>query len=68
MPLNDGRWHQLTMTYSGERSGVRLFYDGVNRVWYKVRDADGFDFTNSNPLIVGWEGGGGDLPGRSSRT
>ena len=56
MPLNDGRWHQLTMTYSGDRAEVRLFYDGDNKVWYKVKDADGFDFTNPNPLVVGWDG------------
>lgn len=55
MPLNDGRWHQLTMTYSSARSEIRLFYDGVNWVWYKVRDSEGFDFTNSHPLVVGWD-------------
>ena len=32
MPLNDGDWHQLTMTYSSALSEVRLFYDGVNWV------------------------------------
>ncbi len=56
MPLNDGRWHQLTMTYSSARSDVRLFYDGNNWVWYKVRDSEGFDFTGAYPLVVGWDG------------
>ena len=37
MPLNDGQWHQLTMTYSSALSEVRLFYDGVNWVTYNVR-------------------------------
>ena len=55
MPLNDGRWHQLAMTYSAERSEIRLFYDGVNWVTYHVTDSDGFDFTSPNPIAVGWD-------------
>jgi endonuclease/exonuclease/phosphatase family metal-dependent hydrolase len=56
MPLNDGRWHQLTMTYSSERSEIRLFYDGVNWVSYHVSDSNGFDFTNTSPMVVGRAG------------
>jgi endonuclease/exonuclease/phosphatase family metal-dependent hydrolase len=56
MPMNDGRWHQLAMTYSAERAEVRLFYDGVNWVTYHVTDSNGFDFTNPRPLVVGWSG------------
>jgi exonuclease III len=56
MPLNDGRWHQLTMTYDSARAEVRLFYDGQNKVVYNVDDSAGFDFTNSSPLVVGWTG------------
>ncbi len=56
MPLNDGRWHQLTMTYSSARAEVRLFYDGQDRAWYNVTDAEGFDFTNISPMVVGWNG------------
>jgi len=56
MPLNDGRWHQLTMTYSSERSEIRLFYDGVNRVSYHVSDSNGFDFTSTSPMVAGWAG------------
>jgi exonuclease III len=63
MPLNDGLWHQLTMTYSSALSEVRLFYDGVNWVTYNVSDSDGFDFTNPSPLVVGWEG-----PGTATRS
>jgi len=55
MPLNDGRWHQLAMTYSASHSQIRLFYDGVNWVSYHVADSDGFDFTASNPTTVGWD-------------
>ena len=58
MPLNDGRWHQLTMTYDSTRSVIRLFYDGDNKVSYNVSDSDGFDFSNTNPLVVGWDGTG----------
>jgi endonuclease/exonuclease/phosphatase family metal-dependent hydrolase len=56
MPMNDGRWHQLAMTYSAERAELRLFYDGVNWVTYHVTDSNGFDFTNPSPLVVGWNG------------
>jgi len=56
MPVNDGRWHQLTMTYDSALSQVRLFYDGHNKVVYNVQDGVGFDFTNDNPLTVGWPG------------
>ena len=62
MPLNDGRWHQLTMTYSSTRSEIRLFYDGENKVTYHVSDAEGFDFTSSRPLVVGWDGAPPDPP------
>jgi len=56
MPLNDGSWHQLAMTYDGSTSEVRLFYDGDNKVVYNLADAQGFDFTNDNPLFAGWAG------------
>jgi endonuclease/exonuclease/phosphatase (EEP) superfamily protein YafD len=58
MPLNDGRWHQLTMTYSSAQSVIRLFYDGDNKVSFHVSDSDGFDFGNPNPMVVGWNGAG----------
>ncbi len=59
MPLNDGRWHQLTMTYNSTQSVVRLFFDGVNKVLYNVSDSIGFDFGNASPLVVGWVGSRG---------
>jgi hypothetical protein len=59
-PLNDGRWHQLTMTYSDELAEVRLFYDGINWVTYHVTDSDGFEFGNEEPLVVGWSGPGAE--------
>jgi endonuclease/exonuclease/phosphatase family metal-dependent hydrolase len=55
MPLNDGTWHQLTITYSSAEATVRLFYDGVNWVSYHVRDSDGFEFESSTPMTVGWD-------------
>ncbi len=58
MPLNDGRWHQLTITYDSARSVVRLFYDGDNKASYNVTDSDGFSFRNTNPVVVGWDGTG----------
>ncbi len=56
MPLNDGKWHQLAMTYDSAKSEVRLFYDGDNKVLYNVEDAVGFDFTSNRPLSVGGKG------------
>ncbi len=49
MPVNDGQWHQLTLTYSKELSQFCLYYDGHNKAIYNV----GFDFTNSEPLVIG---------------
>jgi endonuclease/exonuclease/phosphatase family metal-dependent hydrolase len=49
MPINDGKWHQLTMSYNKERSEIRLYYDGYNKAIYKVS----FDFNNSNPIVIG---------------
>lgn len=54
MPVNDGRWHQLTMTHDHEASTIRLFYDGQNRASYNVRDSKGFDFSSTTPVTVGW--------------
>ena len=62
MPLTDGRWHQLAMTYSVERSEIRLFYDGVNWVTYHVADSDGFDFGSARPATVGWEASVAPVP------
>jgi len=49
MPLNDGLWHHISMTYNKEKSEVRLYYDGINRAVFRV----GFDFINDNPLVIG---------------
>ena len=56
MPLNDGRWHQLTMTYDSALTEVRLYYDGVNKTIYNLSDSEGFDFTSTQALIVGGTG------------
>ncbi|MFC2167649.1 endonuclease/exonuclease/phosphatase family protein [Acidobacteriota bacterium] len=49
MPVNDGVWHQLTLTYSKELSQFHLYYDGHNKAIYNV----GFDFANNEPLVIG---------------
>lgn len=59
MPLNDGKWHQLTMTYNSIQSVVRLFYDGDNKASYKVSDTGDFDFTSNSPMVAGWNGAEG---------
>lgn len=51
IPVNDGLWHLITMTFNKNLSEVRLYYDGHNKAIYKV----GFDFTNNNPLVIGSE-------------
>ena len=42
MPVDDGNWHQITITFSKENSEFRLYYDGKNKAIYKVN----FDFSN----------------------
>ena len=49
MPLNDGEWHQLAMTFKQELREVRLYYDGFNVAVYKVN----FDFSNEEILSIG---------------
>lgn len=49
MPVNDGLWHLLTMTYSQALSEVRLYYDGHNKAIYKVD----FSFDNNSHLLIG---------------
>lgn len=53
MPLNDGKWHQLTMTYDSKNGIVSLYYDGNNKALYNVRDAVGFNFANDLPIVAG---------------
>ncbi len=53
MPLNDGKWHQLTMTYDSKNAVIKLYYDGDNKALYNVRDAVGFNFMNDLPIIAG---------------
>ena len=60
MSLNDGEWHQLAMTFSADRAQVRLYFDGANWVTYNVTDSNGFDFSNPNPTVVGWDGSEAD--------
>lgn len=49
MPVNDGEWHQIVITYSKELSEFRLYYDGQNKAIYKVN----FGFVNAEPLVIG---------------
>lgn len=56
MPANDGRWHQLAMTYDRALAEVRLYYDGQNKAIYNVHDSVGFDFSVDQSLVVGWAG------------
>ena len=49
MPINDGAWHQLTITYNKDNLEFRLYYDGHNKAIYKVN----FDFSNNEPLVIG---------------
>ena len=59
MPVNDGRWHQITMTYDRTLAEFRLYYDGRHGAAYNVDDAEGFDFSANKSLVVGWDGTAG---------
>ena len=56
MQINDGRWHHLVMAYDHSTSLVRLYFDGINWTTYNLADKDGFDFSNEEPLTIGWAG------------
>ena len=62
MPLNDGKWHQIAMTYNAGNTEVRLYYDGNCKAIYNVSDSVGFDFTNQASLVIGWNGTETDYP------
>lgn len=49
MPMNDNKWHQITMTYDKALREIRLYYDGHNKAIYKVS----FDFGSPEPIKVG---------------
>lgn len=49
MPINDGKWHQIVISYQKKTSEFRLYYDGRNQAIYKVN----FDFANNEPLWIG---------------
>ncbi|MEM8889025.1 MAG: endonuclease/exonuclease/phosphatase family protein [Bacteroidota bacterium] len=49
MPLNDGKWHQLAMTFNKDLREFRLYYDGFHVAAYKVN----FDFSNEEILSIG---------------
>ena len=53
--INNGRWHQLAMTYDSTHGLVRLYFDGQNWVTYNVRDSGNFEFGNTSPLTIGWQ-------------
>ena len=49
LPINDGKWHMIAMTYNKALSEIRLYYDGRNKAIYNV----GFDFVSNQPLVIG---------------
>lgn len=53
MPLNNGEWHFLVMTYSALKGEVRLYYDGINRAIYNLKDSKGFPFEGEFPVVIG---------------
>ncbi len=53
MPLNDGKWHQLTMTYDSKAAQLKLFYDGDIKAQYFIGDSVGFHLKDALPLIIG---------------
>ncbi len=53
MPLNDGSWHQLTMTYNSKEAQLKLFYDGDIKAQYFLGDSVGFNLNEQTPFIIG---------------
>ncbi|MCQ0111000.1 Metal-dependent hydrolase, endonuclease/exonuclease/phosphatase family [Zhouia amylolytica] len=53
MPLNDGAWHLLGMTYDASKGEIRLYYDGINRAIYNLSDQKGLKFENDYMLSIG---------------
>ncbi|PTM07408.1 MAG: hypothetical protein DA407_10505, partial [Bacteroidetes bacterium] len=49
MPINDGEWHLLSLTYNKALKEFRLYYDGNNAAIYKAK----FDFSNDDKLLIG---------------
>ncbi|MBX2874635.1 MAG: endonuclease/exonuclease/phosphatase family protein [Saprospiraceae bacterium] len=49
LPISDGAWHRVTLTYNKASSEFRLYYDGQSIAIYKV----GFDFSNTELLTLG---------------
>lgn len=54
--INDGRWHQLTMAYDHDLGQVWLYFDGVQRAIYNLKDSAGFEFATSQVMHAGWHG------------
>ena len=48
-PLNDGRWHQVTMTYNKQLSEFDLYLDAQKVAVYKVQ----FEFSSGEALMIG---------------
>jgi len=53
MPINDGHWHQVTMTFDAQKSEFRLYHDGRNTAIYSIGDTDKFDFSGLSKLTLG---------------
>lgn len=56
LPINDGEWHQFTMTYNNDQKNLRLYFDGINRVTYQTEHMG--EFASSSPLVIGADGEG----------
>jgi len=56
MPLNDGIWHQITMTHHAEKAQIRLYYDGRNFAIYNLDDGEPFDFSTKTACQIGGSG------------
>ncbi len=60
-PVNDGKWHQFTMTYEGSTSTIRLYLDGKNRVTYHIGKMGSVE--SPNELILGADADGANDDG-----
>jgi len=56
--INDGNWHHVVMTYSGNSlaSGVKIYIDGVSVAMTTITDNLSATILNNQAIVVGAEG------------
>lgn len=53
-PINDGKWHLVSLSYCKQKDEVGLYFDGIIKAIYNLNDGDGFSFGGESQLVLGW--------------